>query len=68
MKLSIQIAAIRRKIRRLEDHRPLMLQRLQGMSEPDRAVMIQWLDDIMAKAKIALENMEQELLNPSKPV
>jgi hypothetical protein len=66
MKLSIQVAAIRRKIKRLEDHRPLMMQRLQGMNETDRAVMIQWLDDIMDKAKVALENMERELQNTNK--
>jgi hypothetical protein len=67
MKLSVQIAAIRRKIKRLEDHRPLMMERLQGMNEDDRAVMLQWLDEILAKAKVALENMERELQNTNRP-
>ena len=61
MKLSIQIAAIRRKIRRLEEHKPLMMQRLEAMSEADREVIVKWLDETMTKAKAALENMQKEL-------
>jgi hypothetical protein len=66
MKLSVQMAAIRRKIKRLEEHRPLMMKRLATMSEGDREVIVHWLDETMAKAKVALENMQQELHNTQK--
>lgn len=58
---SVQIAAFRRKIRRLEEHRPLMMERLQGMSQADREVIVRWLDETLLRAKEALENLQQEL-------
>jgi hypothetical protein len=67
MKLSIQIAAIRRKIRRLEEHRPLMMERLQGMSEADREIITRWIDETRVKAEQALESMQRELDSAGGP-
>ncbi len=43
-----------------------MMERLQGMNETDREVIIRWLDETLAKAKSALESLQRELDGAAK--